>query len=104
EYVGAVSAEQVRAFCAAFDGVTSLRRATIAQFTRIADAIGEDELIGFGLYQSEHEVEPSEWRCLSRRDALRIADEIQLLLGVSGELEQETHLPAVIDAGVGARV
>jgi hypothetical protein len=49
EYVGPVSAEQVRAFCAAFDGVTSLRRATIAQFTRIADAIGEDELIGFGL-------------------------------------------------------
>ncbi len=104
EFVGPVSAEQASDFCAAFDGVTSLRRATIAQFTRIADAIGEDELIGFGLYQSEHEVEPSEWRCLSRRDALRIADEIQLLLGVSGEQDQETHLPAVNDAGVGARV
>jgi hypothetical protein len=104
EYVGPVTAEQVHAFCEAFDGVTSLRRATIAQFTRIADAIGEDELIGFGLYQSEHEAEPSEWRCLSRRDALRIADEIQLLLGAVGGLDQETHLPAVIDAGVGARL
>jgi len=104
EFVGPVTAEQVHAFSAAFDGVTSLRRATIAQFTRIAHAIGEDELIGFGLYQSDHEAEPTEWRCLSRRDALRIADEIQLLLGASGELEQETHLPAVIDSGVGARL
>jgi hypothetical protein len=104
EYVGPVSTEQVQAFCAAFDGVTSLRRATIAQFTRIADAIGEDELIGFGLYQSDHEAEPAEWRCLSRRDALRIADEIQLLLGTAGEQDQATHLPAVIDAGAGARL
>lgn len=95
EYVGPVSAEQVRAFCAAFDGVTSLRRTTIAQFTRIADAIGEDELIGFGLYPSSHEFEPSEWRCLSRRDALRIADEIQLLQGAAGELDQDTYLPSV---------
>jgi len=104
EYVGPVTADQVRAFCAAFDGVTSLRRATIAQFTRIADAIGEDELIGFGLYPSSHESEPSEWRCLSRRDALRIADEIQLLLGASGELDQEAHLPSVFDRSVGARL
>lgn len=104
EYVGPVSADQVRAFFAAFDGVTSLRRATITQFTRIADAIDEDELIGFGLYTSEHETEPTEWRCLSRRDALRIADDIQVLLGVSGELEQETHLPAVIDKDRAARL
>ena len=104
EYVGPVSPEQVRAFCAAFDGVTSLRRATIAQFTRIADAIGEDELIGFGLYPSSHEIEPSEWRCLSRRDALRIADEIQLLLGAAGELDQETHFPSVVDTSAGAHL
>src|SRR5579864_2602914 len=38
EYVGPVSAGEVQAFSAAFDGVTTLRRATIAQFTRIADA------------------------------------------------------------------
>jgi hypothetical protein len=104
EYVGPASPDQVRDFAAAFDGTTSLRRATIAQFTRITDAIGEDELIGFGLYHSDHETEPSEWRCLSRRDALRIADEIQLLLGASGELDEETHLPAVIDTGMGARL
>ncbi len=103
EYVGPVTSEQVHAFCAAFDGVSSLRRATIAQFTRIADAIGEDELIGFGLYLADHENEPSEWRCLSRRDALRIADEIQLLLGVSGESDQETRLPSVIDTATAAR-
>src|SRR5258708_2782852 len=53
EYVGPVSAEQVRAFNAAFDGTTSLRRGTIDQFARITSAIGEDELIGFGLYQGE---------------------------------------------------
>jgi len=104
EYVGPVSAEQVRAFCAAFDGVTALKRATIAQFTRIADAIGEDELIGFGLYPSSHEFEPSEWRCLSRRDALRIADEIQLLLGAAGELDQETCLPSVASTSAGAHL
>jgi hypothetical protein len=104
EYVGPASPDQVQAFAAAFDGTTSLRRATIAQFTHITDAIGEDELIGFGLYQADHETEPSEWRCLSRRDALRIADEIQVLLGASGELNQATHLPAVTDPDKGARL
>src|SRR5271155_829434 len=110
EYVGPASAEQVQAFAAAFDGTTSLRRATIAQFTHITDAIGEDELIGFGLYHADHETEPSEWRCLSRRDALRIADEIQVLLGASGEQDQakppdqNPHLPAVIDPSMAARL
>jgi hypothetical protein len=104
EYVGPVSTEQVSEFYAAFDGVTSLRRATIAQFTRIAEAIGEDELIGFGLYGSDQESEPSEWRCLSRRDALRISDEIRILQGAAGELETETHLHAVIDSDRGARL
>jgi hypothetical protein len=109
EYVGPASPEQVQAFAAAFDGTTSLRRATIAQFTHITDAIGEDELIGFGLYQADHETEPSEWRCLSRRDALRIADEIQVLLGAAGEadpvkLNQATHLPSVIDPSIGTRL
>jgi hypothetical protein len=114
EYVGPASADQVQAFAAAFDGTTSLRRATIAQFTRITGAIGEDELIGFGLYHADHETEPSEWRCLSRRDALRIADEIDILLGASGERDpakldqaspdQTTHLPAVIDPSMGARM
>jgi hypothetical protein len=109
EYVGPASADQVQAFAAAFDGTTSLRRATIAQFTHITDAIGEDEVIGFGLYQADHETEPSEWRCLSRRDALRIADEIQMLLGAAGvedqaKLDQATHLPAVIDPAMGARM
>ncbi len=103
EFVGPVSPEQAQAFYAAFDGVTSLRRATIAQFTQITEAIGEDELIGFGLYQADQEAEPTEWRCLSRRDALRIADEIQLLLGVAGEMQTETHLPAIVDTD-GARL
>ena len=103
EYVGPVSPDQAQAFYAAFDGITSLRRATIAQFTQITEAIGEDELIGFGLYQSDQETEPGEWRCLSRRDALRISDEIQLLLGVAGEMHKETHLPAIIDTD-GARL
>src|SRR3989442_15436952 len=46
EYAGPADAVQVRAFHAAFDGVTLLRRATITQFARIADALEEDELIG----------------------------------------------------------
>lgn len=104
EYVGPVSNDQVNAFANAFGGATSLRRATITQFTRIADAIDEDELIGFGLYHSDQELEPEEWRCLSRRDALRIADEIQLLMGATGENGAESHLPAVTDPSVGERM
>lgn len=104
EFVGPVTAAQVAAFHAAFDGTTSLRRATISQFARITDAIEQDELIGFGLYLSDEGSEPTEWRCLSRRDALRITEEIQLLIAASGEEERESHLPAVATTGAGARV
>lgn len=104
EFVGPVTAEQVAAFHAAFDGTTSLRRATISQFARITNAIEQDELIGFGLYLSDEGNDPTEWRCLSRRDALRITEEIQLLIAASGEEERESHLPAVATTGAGARV
>ncbi len=99
EFVGPVTAEQVASFYAAFDGTTPLRRATIAQFARITDAIDEDELIGFGLFGAgSAAAEPEEWRCLSRRDALRIAEEMQLLIGAA-EQEGGSHLPAVTDSG-----
>jgi len=101
EFVGAVTQDQVAAFHAAFDGTTPSRRATIAQFARIADAIEEDEVIGFGLYLNESD-DPGEWRCLSRRDALRIAEEIQVLLG-AGQVGQESHLPVAPDAATSAR-
>src|ERR1700680_3857661 len=101
EYEGQASAEQIREFSAAFSGSTSLRRETIAQFTHIADLIGEDELVGFGLYQSDQETEPSDWRCLSRRDALRFANEIHLLAKAAGE--SVSPLPAVINGSAGGR-
>lgn len=101
EFVGAVTQEQVAAFHSAFDGTTPLRRATIAQFARIADAIEEDEVIGFGLYLNESD-DPAEWRCLSRRDALRIAEEIQVLLG-AGQVGQDSHLPAAGEVSTSAR-
>jgi len=100
EFVGPVTQEQVAAFHSAFDGTTPLRRATIAQFARIADAIEEDEVIGFGLYLNEGD-DPGEWRCLSRRDALRIAEEIQVLLG-AGQME-DSHLPAAGEVSTSAR-
>src|SRR5258706_11476885 len=103
EFVGPVTPEQVSAFHAAFGGATSLRRATIAQFARITDAIGEDELIGFGLYLKDEGDEPGEWRCLSRRDALRISEEMQLLIEASGEFDQDTRLPAVANSSSAAR-
>jgi len=103
EYSGPASAEQIRAFGSAFGGATSLRRETIAQFTHIADFIGEDELVGFGLYQSDQESEPSDWRCLSRRDALRFADEICLLGKADGESGSDAPLPAVMNGSVGGR-
>ena len=104
EFVGPVTAEQVAAFHAAFDGTTSLRRTTIAQFARITESIEQDELIGFGLYMQDEGNEPTEWRCLSRRDALRITEEIQMLIEASGEGGSESHLPVVTNAGAGARL
>ncbi len=103
EYSGAVTAEQAHAFGAAFAGATSLRRTTIAQFTRIADFLNEDELVGFGLYQADSETEPSEWRCLSKRDAQRFGQEIQLLAQASGESPSETSLPAVMNGSIAGR-
>ena len=94
EFIGEVSAPQVRDFYAAFDGVTSLRRATISQFAQIAEAIEPDELIGFGLYQGDADEEPVEWRSLSKRDAVRILEEIRLLDEAAGDGEQESRLPA----------
>src|SRR5579863_85056 len=103
EYGGPVSVEQAHAFGAAFSGATSLRKVTIAQFTRIADFLGEDELVGFGLYQSDQEVEPSEWRCLSKRDAMRFGEEIKLLAEAAGEDLHETQLPAVMNGAIAGR-
>jgi hypothetical protein len=102
EFVGPVTAGQAGQFRAAFDGVTLLRRATIAQFARIAGAIEEDELIGFGLYQSDEETEPTEWRSLSKRDALRIGEEIHLLLDRSEESAVESRLPTALDQSAAA--
>ena len=101
EFVGPVTQEQVAEFHAAFDGTTPLRRATIAQFARIADAIEEDEVIGFGLYLNEGD-DPGEWRCLSRRDALRITEEIEVLLE-AGQAGQDSHLPVAADVSTSAR-
>jgi outer membrane biosynthesis protein TonB len=103
EYAGPVSAEQAHAFGAAFAGATSLRKTTIAQFTRIADFLGEDELVGFGLYQSDQENEPTEWRCLSKRDAMRFGEEIKLLAQAAGERLPETQLPAVMNGSIAGR-
>jgi hypothetical protein len=103
EFVGPVTPEQVSAFQAAFDGTTSLHRATIAQFAGIADAIGEDELIGFGLYHKDQAEEPAEWRCLSRRDALRIQEEVRLLASASA-VDQDTRLPAIANSSSVARI
>ena len=100
EYVGPITNSQVEAFNAAFSGTTSLRRDTIGQFLRITDSIGDDEVIGFGLYRGEGDTEPGEWRCLSRRDALRIADEVKVLLGAG----QAPYLPEVGDRALGARI
>jgi TonB family protein len=101
EYAGPASAEQIRDFSAAFSGSTSLRQETISQFTHIAELIGEDELVGFGLYQSDQETEPSDWRCLSRRDAQRFSNEIQFLARAVGE--SVSPLPGVINGSAGGR-
>jgi len=103
EFVGPVTVAQVAAFHAAFDGTTSLRRITIAQFARITATIEQDERIGFGLYLSDDDNEPSEWRGLSPRDALRITDEIQMLSEASGEVGGYSGLPAV-NTSVGAHL
>src|SRR5579862_3552723 len=85
EFTGPVELHQIEQFRAAFDGVTLLRRATIAQFARIASSLAEDESIAFGLYRNDQEAEPSEWRSLSKRDAMRIDSEIRELLAQARE-------------------
>lgn len=52
------------------------------------------------MYPSDEVEEPTDWRCLSRRDALRIAEGIQMLV----ESDRESHLPAVGDPQLGARL
>jgi hypothetical protein len=104
EFVGHVTAEQVQAFHSAFAGTTSLRRSTIAQFAQITESLNEEELVGFGLYESDDVNEPSEWRCISRRDALRISEEIALLAGDDANRDYGTHLPAVRDQNLVARI
>lgn len=103
EFVGPVSTEQVLSFGAAFAGATSLRRTTIAQFTRIADFLGEDELVGFGLYHNDDDAEPSEWRCLSKRDAMRFGEEIKLLAESAGEQSPEKQLTTVMNGSAAGR-
>ena len=79
EFIGPLNPIQVREFYDAFSGSTPLRKATIGQFARIADSIDEDEMIGFGFYHGDDDTEPHEWRSLSRRDALRIGEEMRSL-------------------------
>src|SRR5258708_36864474 len=52
EFVGHVTAEQVSDFNASFDGTTPLRRATIAQFARITEAIADNHTIRSRLYRT----------------------------------------------------
>ena len=101
EFVGPVTPEQVSAFYGGFDGRTPVRRATIAQFARIADTIGEDEIIGFGMYTKDDTDRPSEWRCLSRWDALRIHEEMQL---TAEEPDHYTHLRTILNSDDAARL
>ena len=97
EFTGVVEPHRIEQFRAAFDGVTRLRRATIAQFARIASALGEDETIAFGLFRNDEDVEPDEWRSLSKREAMRIESEIRELLAQTGESGADSAGPAVLD-------
>ncbi len=93
EFVGPLNPVQVREFYEAFSGSTPLRKATIGQFARIADSIDEDEMIGFGFYHGDDDTEPHEWRSLSRRDALRIGDEMRSLAEVVEQNRPESLMP-----------
>ncbi|MBI1792316.1 MAG: DUF4115 domain-containing protein, partial [Acidobacteria bacterium] len=97
EYVGRIEPHQIRDFNAAFGGNTQVRRATIAQFARIATALDEDEMVVFGLYPNSEAIEPGEWRSFSKRDALNIASELQSLTEASaGEPEADSRIPPAL--------
>ena len=57
----------------------------------------------FGLFQTDGETEPSEWRCLSKRDAQRFGQEIHMLAQAAGETKSETSLPSVMNGTVAGR-
>lgn len=95
EYQANIASKRIADFNAAFDGGTQLRKATIWQFTKIADSLEAHELVGLGLYTSDEQTEPVEWRALTRRAAVQIQDEIRSLSDslVGGELG--SRLPGI---------
>ncbi len=97
EFSHPVELHQIDQFRAAFDGMTQLRRGTIAQFARIGIALGENETIAFGLFRNDEDLEPDEWRSLSKRDAARINSEISELLTQTGETGADSLLSAPVD-------
>jgi len=76
-------------------------RTTIAQFAKITEVIGEDELIGFGLYGSDQG--PSRWNGVAFRGATLCESRGNSDAPVHRQrspagADQESHLPAVSDA------
>jgi len=99
----AVKAEPVedhkaKAFKQAFRNVAKrrpdarIRPSTIRQYTRIADPIELEEVVGFGLPPVDGpEQGPEEWHDLTKQEALLIASEVQTVVRSHGAIQGVVH-------------
>lgn len=96
EYIGKVIQKTVRSFNTAFDDVRRgkpvqrVRVATRYQYAKIAEALDEDEVIGFGTYKSEDETTP-EIFTLAKRDLPALLGEVQVPVESHGSVQGVIH-------------
>lgn len=99
EFVGRVTASQIRDFYAALDGLVPIRAATATLFTRIADVLDRDESITFGFYTDGERDEPTEWRSFTQQASFEILDSLSLAsaaaVGGVGTQSRITLNPAI---------
>ena len=67
-----------------------IRRVTRVQYANIADSIDPDEVIAFGLYQSDVEI-PATWHELTQIEAERIEREAQAAVRAKGGIQGVIH-------------
>lgn len=112
EKVEAVAPEEILSFNAAFVSIVDkqpiapVRRATIAQYAKIADPIEPEEAVSFDLFEPEeehvyepeegieyvhHEVPPVRRLQLTRSEALAIQTEVQAKVRAYGALQGRIH-------------
>jgi hypothetical protein len=97
EKVDPVEDRKVRAFKHAFRNVAKrkqdarVRPSTIRQYARIAEPIGLEEIVEFGLPKSDADEQTEEWCELTKQEALLIASDVQSIVRSHGGVQGVIH-------------